>query len=247
MPQKPIDALIHLSTVIASDSIAALAEAISAVRLTAVNCDANTVICDYLADHPGIVWRTDVPSRTPSVSNCLRLLADTNTFSWADPHIVAATLLLLDHLCNTPLRDEHDHASHPGIAPTRLAIMTMHCSAAAAGSPSHSAASLMTDSVNRELACQTALARTPAKPTAPPTTSNHERKWHDSSTLADAVNRELACQVAVKTSSEPTASPTVRDHDARLCAVSALSLDVKLAHMRDVLAEHGLSDRAFCR
>jgi len=105
----------------------------------------------------------------------------------------------------------------------------------------------MADSVNRELACQTALAKTPVKPTAPPTTSDHERKWRDSSTLADAVDRELACQVAVKTPSVAASSPTVRDHDTRLCAVSALSLDIKLAHMRDILAEHGLSDRAFCR
>ena len=112
----------------------------------------------------------------------------------------------------------------------------------------------MADAVSRELACQTALAKTPVKPTAPPTTSDLERKWRDANTLSGAygvgilpTHAELACPVAAKTPSVTAASPTVRDHDARLCAVSALSLDTKLAHMRDVLAEHGLSDRAFCR
>ena len=250
VPLKPIDALIHLSTVIASDSITALAEAISSVRLSEVTRDPNSVIALYISDHPGIAWRTDAPTCTPCVSNCLRLLSETFPFSWTDPHLVDETLLLLHHLCNTPLRAEHAHSSQPGIAPTRLAAMTVQCTKAAAGSPSHSAEDLMADAVSRELACQTALAKTPVKPT----TSGLERKWRDANTLSGAygvgilpTHAELACPVAAKTPSVTAASPTVRDHDARLCAVSALSLDTKLAHMRDVLAEHGLSDRAFCR
>ena len=80
----PIDALAHLSAVIASDSVSALAEAINAVRLTAVDRDLNALIRGYLAEHPPTPWRTNVPPRTPNLSNWLRLLADTDTFSWAD-------------------------------------------------------------------------------------------------------------------------------------------------------------------